>query len=186
MEHFQRPPICRRTPSTRTSGSRTGLTLLETLLATALLVVVVTAIMTAVSAGRAQSVQAQRALAATLAAEMLMARITGVDPQTFPDDIAWFQHFTEETHHGGWHGHTESPGAVRAGRATALPLLPKRYQDLSLRVKTARSTQLIPPPISVAIDGVEVAIETRPDPESPPTRLVRFLPLPHALVEGTP
>jgi len=180
------PTARRRRGRGSRSHRRAGLTLLETLLATALLVVVVTAVMSALSAGRAQSVRAQQALAATLASEMLMARITGVAPEAFPDDLAWFHHFTDAPTHGGWNGHAETPGSIRAGRDPALPLLPSRYQDLTMQVTTARATHLIPPPIAIAIDGVEVAIETRPDPEASPTRLVRFLPLPHTLTEGAP
>jgi type II secretory pathway pseudopilin PulG len=158
------------------------LTLLEALLATAVLLIVVTAVMSALSAGTAQSQEARRGVSATLACEMLMARITGVNPEDFSTDEDWFRHFTEPVTAGGWDGHAESTGGIRAGREPALPLLPSGYQTFSLHVTTNRRMHLIPAPISAAISGVEVAVESRSDDRSI-TRIVRFLPLPRALAE---
>ena len=164
---------------------RRGLTLLEALLATAVLLIVVTAVMSALSAGTAQSEEARRGVSATLACEMLMARITGVNPTQFTTDEEWFRHFTDPVTGGGWDGHAEPTGDIRAGRETALPLLPTGYQAFSLHVDTNRRLHMIPAPISAAITGVEVAVESR-DGDRSLTRIVRFLPLPRTLVEVSP
>ncbi len=165
---------------------RHGLTLLETLLATAVLVVVVTAVMSALSAGRAQSEHAQQAIAASLSAEMLMARITGVNDADFATALAWRSHFTDDISQGGWNGHLEQPGSLRAGREATLPLLPPTYQQCQLQVSTERRTQFIAPPIATAIDGVEVTVEARSPSDASITRIVRFIPVPHTLVEAGP
>jgi len=164
---------------------RRGLTLLEALLATAVLLIVVTAVMSALSAGTAQSEEARRGVSATLACEMLMARITGVNPDEFTTDEEWFRHFTEPVTAGGWDGHAEPTGDIRAGRESALPLLPTGYQAFSLHVDTNRRLHMIPAPISAAISGVEVAVESR-DGDRSLTRIVRFIPLPRALAEVSP
>jgi type II secretory pathway pseudopilin PulG len=161
---------------------RRGLTLLEALLATAVLLIVVTAVMSALSAGTAQSQEARRGVSATLACEMLMARITGVNSDEFTTDEEWFRHFTDPITGGGWDGHAEPTGDIRAGREPALPLLPTGYQAFSLHVDTNQRLHLIPSPISAAISGVEIAVESR-DGDRSLTRIVRFLPLPRALAE---
>jgi len=163
-----------------------GITLLETLLATAVLLIVVTAVMSALAAGRAQSENAKQVVSATLAAEMLMARITSVEPESFPSGEAWTGHFTNGASNGGWDGHAEQAGEIRAGRDIALPLLPDGYQQLTLQVRTTQQTQLIAPPIAIAIDGVEIAVEARTLDDRPVTRLVRFLPMPQTLAEAAP
>ena len=82
-------------------AQRRGLTLLETLLATAILLIVVTAVMSAMSAGRAQSNHAKQVVSATLAAEMLMARVTAVQSESFLTGEAWTNHFTLGVQAGG-------------------------------------------------------------------------------------
>jgi prepilin-type N-terminal cleavage/methylation domain-containing protein len=170
----------------RGSGRRRGLTLLESLMAIAVLVVVVTAVMSAMSAGRAQSEQARRSISAALAAEMLMSRVTGIDPDVFQSQDAWYAHFTDPATAGGWHGHHEVAGAIRAGRAAALPLLPAGYQDVVLRVATDRQMQMVPPPLAIAIAGVEVTVEALDDHNQTLTRLIRFVPLPRSLADAAP
>ena len=176
----------RQTQFARSTATRRGLTLLETLLASAVLLVLVTAVMSALSAGRAQSTHARQAIAASLSTEMLMARITGVDPNEFSSLDAWLAHFTNDADAGGWNGHLEQAGQLRAGRHPALPLLPISYQQCELHVDAARHIQLIPPPISTAVDGVEIIVEARTSNASTAARLVRFLPAPQHLVEASP
>lgn len=168
-------------PVTRGPRRRRGITLLETLLATAVLLIVVTAVMSALAAGRAQSEEAKQVVSGTLAAEMLMARVTSVQPESFQTGEAWTAHFTSPVSSGGWNGHTEQAGDIRAGRDLALPLLPEGYQSLTLHVSTAKHTQLIPPPIATAIEGVEIAVEAHAFDDRTLTRLVRFLPMPQTL-----
>jgi type II secretory pathway pseudopilin PulG len=172
-------------PSIHRPRSR-GITLLETLLATAVLLIVVTAVMSALSAGRAQSETAKQVVSATLAAEMLMARVTSVQPESFQTGQAWRDHFTSPVSGGGWNGHIEHTGQVRAGRDLALPLLPTGYQELSLHVHAADQTQLIPPPIATAIEGVEIAVEAHSADDRTVARLVRFLPMPQTLAGAGP
>ncbi len=169
-----------------TPGARRGLTLLEALLASAVLVIVVTAVMSAVSAGASQSEAARRGVSATLASDMLMARITGISPEGFTDNDAWFRHFTEPVSSGGWDGHAEAPGGVRAGRDPLLPLLPDGYQSFSLQVDVERRLHFVPPPLGAAISGVDVSIEARDTDDRSIHRLNRFLPLPQTLAEGSP
>ena len=170
-------------PAPAPPGARRGLTLLEALLASAVLVIVVTAVMSAVSAGAAQSEAARRGVSATLASDMLMARITGISPVGFADDEAWFRHFTDPAQSGGWHGHVEEPGAIRAGRDPLLPLLPDGYQTVSLLVDVERRLHFVPPPLGAAIYGVEISIEARDADDRSVHRLNRFLPLPQTLAE---
>lgn len=166
--------------------TRRGLTLLETLLATAILLIVVTAVMSALSAGRAQSNHAKQVVSATLAAEMLMARVTAVQNESFLSGTAWANHFTDDVQAGGWNGHAEQAGQIRAGREAALPLLPAGYQDLSLQVTATQKTQFIPPPVATAIDGVEISVAASTPDNREMTRLVRFLPMPQTLAGASP
>jgi type II secretory pathway pseudopilin PulG len=167
-------------------AQRHGLTLLETLLATAILLIVVTAVMSALSAGRAQSNHAKQVVSATLAAEMLMARVTAGQSEAFLTGTAWTAHFTHDIQAGGWNGHAEQPGQIRAGREAALPLLPAGYQNLTLQVTTTHMTQLIPPPVATAIDGVEISVAASTPENRKMTRLVRFLPMPQTLAGASP
>ena len=180
------PPDTALVPEPPVRRRARGITLLETLLATAVLLIVVTAVMSALAAGRSQSEEARQVVSATLAAEMLMARITSVQPESFQTGEAWVGHFTGSASNGGWDGHAEQAGAIRAGREAALPLLPDGYQRLTLHVSTTKQTQLIPPPIAIAIDGVKIAVEARTLDDRPVTRLVRFLPMPQTLAGAAP
>ena len=167
-------------------AQRRGLTLLETLLATAILLIVVTAVMSAISAGRAQSNHAKQVVSATLAAEMLMARVTAVQSESFLTGEAWTKHFTLGVQAGGWNGHSEQAGQITAGRKSALPLLPAGYQELTLYVTATKLTQFIPPPVATAIDGVEISVAASMPDDREMTRLVRFLPMPQTLAGASP
>jgi len=57
---------------------------------------------------------------------------------------------------------------------------------MDTHVSTTKQTQLIPPPIAIAIDGVEIAVEARTLDDRPVTRLVRFLPMPQTLAGAAP
>ncbi|MCP4757872.1 MAG: hypothetical protein GY894_04460 [Planctomycetes bacterium] len=172
--------------ATQSPRPRRGLTLLESLLAIVVLVVVVTAVMSAMSAGRAQSEEARRSISAALASEMLMSRVTGIDAESFSSEDAWFRHFTDPASSGGWDGHNEGSGEIRAGREIALPLLPLGYQGIELRVSAERHMQMIPPPLRTAIAGVEITVEAVNSEQQTLTKLVRFVPVPRTLAEVAP
>lgn len=161
------------------------MTLLESLIAVALLVVVVTAVLSAMEVGRQQSDEGRRLTMSALAAEMLLARVADADAGAFQEDQAWFRHFTNTIANGGWNGHHESEGAVRAGRDPVLPLLPVDYQDFQLLVETERRTHRIDPPIAVDIEGVQIRVQASAADGRTLTTIERFLPLPQHLAEVT-
>lgn len=164
---------------------RRGVTLLESLIAVGLLVVVVTAVLSAMEVGRQQSDEGRRLTMSALAAEMLLARVADADADAFNEDQAWFRHFTNAITNGGWNGHHESVGTVRAGRDPLLPLLPEDYQDFELHVVTQRRTHRIDPPIAVDIEGVQIRVQASATDGRALTTIERFLPLPQHLAEVT-
>ena len=180
--HIPTPKV---TPGPTPKGTRRGLTLLESLLAVAVLLLVTTAVMSALTAGHAQSAAGRRTVAATLACEMLMARITGLDPATCDTDETWYKAFTDPAESGGWNGHTESPGDIRAGNSPVLQLLPPDYQDFSLTVTTNQGTHLVGPPLSVAIQGVDLRVDAADKQDRPLASISRFVPLPQVLEPGS-
>jgi prepilin-type N-terminal cleavage/methylation domain-containing protein len=179
-------------PSVRTSHPidrpcpQRGLTLLESLIAIALLVVVVTAVLGAMEVGRQHSDEGRRLTMSSLAAEMLLARVAdtyGVQLATGDD---WFNHFTDSIESGGWHGHSEAKGEVRAGRDALLPLLPVDYQDFELDVKAIRMAHDIAPPLAVRIDGVHLQVRAQDALGRELITVARFLPLPQHLTQVDP
>lgn len=165
---------------------RRGLTLLETLIAVAVLLVVVTAVMSALQAGRAMALDARQHVTASLAAEMLMARVTSVDQEQFSGDDAWYAHFIQDASDGGWNGHQEAPGSIRAGTKPDQPLLPADYQAIALGVSTSRAVHRIPAPLQAEIDGVEVHVRAMTPEGRDVVDLVRFVPVPRELIGGAP
>ena len=178
-----------RPSSNSTTHSRKGLTrgisLLESLIAVALLVVVVTAILAAMDAGRRSSDEGRRLTMSALAAEMLLARVADGNGDA-PTAAAWLAAFTSDTANGGWDGHAEASGAIRAGRDPLLPLLPVDYQDFNLRVLAKSDAQVIGPPLSVRIDGVRLEVQAVAMDGRPLATIGRFVPLPQHLAEVTP
>ncbi len=164
---------------------RRALTLLETLLAVAILLLVTTAVISALTAGRGQSAQARRTLSADIACEMLMARITGLNPTEFSTSQQWYDAIAGPEQSGGWDGYAEAHGEIRAGRSAALGYLPEDYQQFSLHVDADRHIASVGPPLSVAIQGVEVQVEARDDEARPIATVRRFVPVPQVL-ESTP
>ncbi|MBC01800.1 MAG: hypothetical protein CMJ34_00650 [Phycisphaerae bacterium] len=85
---------------------RRGLTLIESVIATAMLAVAVTAIFSALAAGQAHARVAADDLAGSVAAETLMERIIHGSTSTDPLD---------------WNGHHESPGSMTDDTGRPLP-----------------------------------------------------------------
>ena len=168
-----------------TRNARRGVTLLESLIAVGLLVVVVTAVLSAMEVGRQQSDEGRRLTMSALAAEMLLARVADADANAFQEPQAWFRHFTNSSTNGGWNGHLEPAGSVRAGRDAVLPLLPEDYQEFQLLVETQRQVHRIDPPIAVEIEGVHVRVLATTGEGRALTTIERFLPLPQHLAEVT-
>ena len=81
-----------------------GLTLVESVIATAVLAVAITAVFGALAAGTVHASQSADELAATVAVEDLMARILADDPAEVRR----------------WHGHEESPGELVDADGTPL------------------------------------------------------------------
>ena len=77
--------------------SRRGLTLIESVIATAMLAVAITAIFSALAAGQSHARVAADDLAGSMAAETLMSRIVHDCSTTDPLE---------------WHGHRENPGSM--------------------------------------------------------------------------
>jgi prepilin-type N-terminal cleavage/methylation domain-containing protein len=84
---------------------RCGFTLLEALMAAAILLVIVAAVTTAVTAGQQNALEAHRRIAAVLAAEELMTRLTGIDYDDLP----------------AWNGHVEAAGTMTDADGEPLP-----------------------------------------------------------------
>lgn len=164
---------------------RRGISLLESLIAVALLVVVVTAVLAAMDAGRRQSDEGRRLTMSALAAEMLLARVADGNDDA-PTAAVWFAAFTSDAQHGGWNGHHEPAGKVRAGRDALLPLLPVDYQDFNLDVRAVQDAQIIGPPLSVQIEGVRLEVQAVAPDGRPLTTIARFVPLPQHLAEAAP
>ena len=89
----------------RPRGCR-GLTLIESVIATAMLAVAITAIFSALAAGQSHARVAADDLAGSVAAETLMGRIVHESPSTDPLE---------------WNGHRESPGTMTDDTGRPLP-----------------------------------------------------------------
>ena len=130
--------------------------------------------------------EGRRLTMSSLAAEMLLARVADTDGANFATHDDWFNHFTNAIESGGWHGHLEQAGDVRAGRDALLPLLPQDYQDFELNVKALRSAHDIAPPLSVRIDGVHLEVRALDTRGRELITVARFLPLPQHLSQVDP
>ena len=105
--------MCIRRCSTAKRGAKTDVrlatvgrrafTLIESLMATGLLLVVVVAVSTAITAGQQQAYEAHQRIAASLAAEELMGRISTENYASLPT----------------WNGHTENVGQLTNMDGTA-------------------------------------------------------------------
>ncbi len=163
---------------------RHGVTLLESLIAVGLLVVVVTAVLGAMNAGRRMSDEGRRLTMAALASEVLLARVCDVDADAHEHADGWYRQFTNAPDNGGWNGHTEGHGAIRADRDPSADLLPEDYQDFALSVHTSRTAHRIEPPLSVQIEGVHVQVRADDEQGRSLSVLERFVPLPQHLAEA--
>ena len=154
--------IRRRSPRGRV---RKGLTLFESLIAIGLLAATVTAVMSALASGRQHSEATRQHLSASLAAEMLMARVTA----------------TAHTNEGWdslpqWQGYTEAPGNIQAGSGSDLP---HAYQQIGLSVDLATVHHEIPK-LAVRIDGRDIRVRAHDQQGQPLAEIVRFVPEPQA------
>ena len=99
-----------------------GLTLVESIIASAILAVAITAVFSAVASGRAHADLAAEDLASTVAAEDLLARVIQDDPETLMD----------------WNGHVEAPSELVDGDGT---LLGSAVQRVGRRVHVEATSQ---------------------------------------------
>ena len=144
----------------RSMNSRRGLTLVESLLASALLLTVVTAVLSALSAGYQHAREAQGLVTASLAAEHLMAQVTSDTYASIPD----------------WNGWDESPGSLVGESDSSLPEL---FALVGRRVLVHDGEHTLET-LQVLVSGVTVTIESYDDTGRVLARLVRFIPEPQA------
>ena len=144
----------------RSSTGRRGLTLVESLLASALLLTVVTAVLSALSAGYQHAREAQGLVTASLAAEQLMARVSSENYASIPD----------------WNGWDESPGSLVDESESALPEL---FALVGRRV-VVDSDAYTMETLQIIVSGVTITIESYDETGRVLARLVRFIPEPQA------
>jgi prepilin-type N-terminal cleavage/methylation domain-containing protein len=108
----------------RPEGIPRGLTLVESIVASAILAVAITAVFSAVASGRAHAEVAADELAATVAAEDLLARVLSSD----------FDRIDE------WNGHEEAPGELVDAKGV---FLAPPMQRVGRRVRVERRTHTI-------------------------------------------
>ena len=122
----------------RPEAAPRGLTLVESIVASAILAVAITAVFSAVASGRAHAEVAADELAATVAAEDLLGRVLGSDFDRIDD----------------WDGHEEAAGElVDANGARLAPAM----QRVGRRVRIERSEQTVFH--SVGISGRSIVVE---------------------------
>ena len=150
-------PGNRRSLHVRRHGRR-GLTLIESLVASALLITVVTAVLSALSAGHQHAREAQGLVTASLAAEQLMARVSS-------DSYASISE---------WDGWDEGPGTLVDDDE-----LPTLFSLIGRRV-TVESDEHTLELLQVLVDGVTITVESYDSGGRVLARLVRFVPEPQA------
>jgi prepilin-type N-terminal cleavage/methylation domain-containing protein len=102
--------------------AKRGLTLVESVIASAILAVAITAVFSAVASGRAHADLAAEDLASTVAAEDLLARILQNDPETLIE----------------WDGYVESPSKLVDGQGS---LLGSAVQRVGRQVRVESTSQ---------------------------------------------
>tara|TARA_Y100000589_G_scaffold21991_1_gene18329 strand:- start:32835 stop:33275 length:441 start_codon:yes stop_codon:yes gene_type:complete len=138
--------------------SRRGITLIESLIASALLLTVVTAILSALSAGHQHSREAQGLVTASLAAEQLMAKVSSDAYGSLPE----------------WDGWDEKPGTL-----VDEDRMPTLFTMIGRRVLIRPEAHSIEQ-LQVRVTGYTVTVESYDATGRILTRLVRFIPEPQA------
>lgn len=122
----------------RPGTAHRGLTLVESIVASAILAVAITAVFSAVASGRAHAEVAADELAATVAAEDLLARVLNARHDRID----------------AWHGHTEAPGALVDAEGV---LLAPAMQRVGRRVRIERRERTLFE--SVEVPGRSIVVE---------------------------
>ena len=126
----------------RPGSAHRGLTLVESIVASAILAVAITAVFSAVASGRAHAEVAADELAATVAAEDLLARVLGSDSDRIDD----------------WNGHEEAPGELVDAEGV---FLAPAMQRVGRRVRIERRGRTVFESIEIAGRLVVVEIFDR-------------------------
>ena len=134
-----------------------GLTLIESVIATAILAVAITAVFSAVAAGRAHADLAAEDLASTVAAEDLLARVLQSDPEALID----------------WNGHFESPSKLVDRQGS---LLGSAVQRVGRRVRVEATSQSLLD--GDPVPGWLVTIEMTDAHDRPIHAISRWIPTP--------
>ena len=141
----------------RPGSADRGLTLVESIVASAILAVAITAVFSAVASGRAHAEVAADELAATVAAEDLLARVLGSDPDRIDD----------------WNGHEEAPGELVDAEGVRLA---PAMQRVGRRVRIEESERTLFE--SVGIPGRSIVVEIFDREERTTGSLSRWIPDP--------
>ena len=143
----------------RPDAAPRGLTLVESIVASAILAVSITAVFSAVASGRAHAEVAADELAATVAAEDLLARVLGSGFDRFDD----------------WDGHEEAPGELVDAEGV---FLAPAMQRVGRRVRIERREQTLFD--SLAIPGRTVVVEVFDREERTTGSISRWIPAPES------
>lgn len=139
---------------------RRAFTLMEALMATGILFAVVAGVCAAVTAGQQHAFEAQQRIAAALAADELMGRLSTLAYDALPD----------------WHGHEETVGAMLDHHGAALSG-PFAAVGRSVSVRT---TTIALPDVAVTVRGREVRVRAFDRTGRTLTELTRFIAEPQA------
>lgn len=101
-----RPRTSLRLSGVQRQRSRRGFTLLEAVMAAGVLLIIVVSVAMAITAGQQHGFEAQQRIAATMAAEELMGRLSAVE---------------QEDLRSQWHGYREEPGEMVDVNGHAFP-----------------------------------------------------------------
>ena len=143
----------------RPDAAPRGLTLVESIVASAILAVSITAVFSAVASGRAHAEVAADELAATVAAEDLLTRVLGSGFDRFDD----------------WDGHEEAPGELVDAEGV---FLAPAMQRVGRRVRIERREQTLFD--SLAIPGRTVIVEVFDREERTTGSISRWIPAPES------
>lgn len=151
----------RKLPTTRSihrdRGAR-GFTLLESLSAAGILLVIVIAVTSAITAGQQHALEANRRIAATLAVEELVGRLTTLDYADLPS----------------WNGYAEAVGAMTDMDGAALP---PAYTTVGRTVEVRTETKTVGE-IDVHVRGRIVTVRAHDATGRALVEVARFVPEP--------
>ncbi len=142
------------------SGACRGFTLIESLMASGILLVIVVAVTSAITAGQQHAFEAHQRIAATLAAEELMGRLT---TETY-------------TNLAAWDGYTEAVGAMtdQAGRQ-----MPTSFAAVGREVDVTTTLRTLNG-LGVNILGRTVQVRTFDRDDRTLAELTRYIPEPQS------